>query len=106
MVDDNMIAITITCIAGNSDSSISRSVDRSSFRRGKIETRMELYTFIDRVNAITKTRSNATKIFVAHGLNSRGACKQLFLVFFKAANFTIGVFLGVELMSKVFKRSV
>ena len=81
MINDDMIAVPIACVAGNSDGSVGSGIDRGSLGCGKIKTCMKFYSFIDRVNAITKTGSNTVKIFIAYWLNGRSGNESCSLFF-------------------------
>ena len=94
MINDNMIAIPIACVAGNSHGTICGGINRSSLWCGKIKTRVKLYSFIDGVNAIAKAGCNTGKIFIAYWLNGRCGNEELFFIFQKIVNFIIRFFLS------------
>src|SRR4030095_14728109 len=100
MVNDNMIAVSIARIARHRDCAICCCINGSSLWCGKIETCMKLYSFIDRVNAVTKPGSNTGKIFITYGLDGRSATEKLLFIFQKVVNFRIRFFLRSYIMTQ------
>src|SRR5580692_2265906 len=90
MINNNVVAIAISGIAGHRYGAIGSRINGSSLRRGKVESGMELCCLVHRVDPIAKTRGDPAEVFIADGLNGWRTGQQLCLVLDKAVDLGIG----------------